>query len=202
MKRCLVVGKPNVGKTLFILNFAQYLHMKTINIKSVYPNGCIENKTYTIEEGRALLSSINPYKTLCLQILEMDIPVGKGRETFEIIDSSGLTDGIHKNLDIRRAMAQTLSVIQKSDIILHLFDISSLYYDDAHNAIGKVDYQLSEFGASREGYGILANKTDLIPNNATVVQLQKEFPQHHVIPISAMTKAGFSEVKTFVCRRL
>ncbi|SHJ54758.1 50S ribosome-binding GTPase [Geosporobacter subterraneus DSM 17957] len=202
MKKCLIVGKPNVGKTLFMLNFAQYLHLETVNIQLIYYNGVIENKSYKITQAKELLSSVSPFKTMCLQVLEADIPMGKGKQRIQVIDSSGLTDGIHMNVEMRRAMAQTLSAIRESDIILHLFDISSLFYDSPDHGISKVDYQLAEFGQSKNGYVILANKIDLIPNKRPIVELQKLFPDHYVIPISAKTGLGFSEVSTFVRRRL
>lgn len=202
MKKCLIVGKPNVGKTLFMLNFAQYLHLETVNIYLIYYNGVIENKSYKITQAKELLSSVSPFKTMCLQVLEVDIPMGKGKQRIQVIDSSGLTDGIHMNVEMRKAMAQTLSAIQESNIILHLFDISSLFYDSSDHGISKVDYQLAEFGHSKNGYVILANKIDLIPNKRPIVELQKLFPDHYVIPISAKTGLGFSEVSTFVRRRL
>ena len=202
MKKCLIVGKPNVGKTLFMLNFAQFLHMETVNIQLIYPNGVIENTSYSIPRAKELLSSVSPYKTICLQVLEADVPMGKGKQRIQVIDSSGLTDGIHMNVDTRRAMAQTLSAIRESDIILHIFDISSLFYDHPSYGISKVDYQLAEFGRIKNDYIILANKVDLIPNKGPVVQLQKQFPDHNVIPISAKTGTGFGEVRAFVRRRL
>lgn len=202
MKKCLIVGKPNVGKTLFMLNFAQFLHLETVNLQLIYPSGLVENTSYSIPRAKELLSSVSPYKTICLQILEADIPMGKGKQRVQVIDSSGLTDGIHMNVETRRAMAQTLSAIRESNIVLHMLDISSMFYDHPAHSISKVDYQLAEFGKLKDGYAILANKVDLLPNKRPIVQLQKQFPEHLVIPISAKTSSGFSEVKTFVRRRL
>ncbi|QEK12172.1 GTP-binding protein HSR1 [Crassaminicella thermophila] len=202
MRNCLVIGKPNAGKTLFILNFAEYLGFKNIEIKSIKNDEKVEVKKYSTEEAKRILSSSVPYKTTCLQSIEIEIPILKGRKIIKIIDSSGLIDGIHKDVKIRRAMGQTLGALRESDIILHIIDISKLNYNNVIESIGEVDYQLIKYGAIKEGYAILGNKIDLLERKTPIIQLQKEFSDHYIIPISALLKRGFGEVKSYVSRRL
>ncbi|QZY56909.1 GTPase [Crassaminicella profunda] len=202
MKKCLIVGRPNAGKTLFMINFAEYVGLKHVEIKFFKRDKEIDHKKYTIEEARELLSSDIPYKTNCLQSTEIKIPVLKGKKIVSLMDSSGLIDGIHKNIQIRRAMAQTLGAITESHMILHMIDASKINDESIKNTIGEVDYQLVEYGRMKEGYMILANKVDLLERKTPIIQLQKEFPDHYIIPISALTKEGFGEVRSFVCRRL
>ncbi len=202
MKKCLIIGKPNVGKTLFVLNFLEYLGFTNIEIKHIYTSKEIHPLKYTIHNAKHILSSNSPYKTTSLQSIEINFPVIKGKKRIEMIDSSGLIDGIHKNIEIRRAMAQTLAAIKESEIILHIIDLSSLNCQNLISSMGEVDYLLAQFGLTKEGYVILANKIDLLEQKAPIVQLQKEFPTHYIIPISALTKQGFSEVKAYVRRRL
>lgn len=202
MKKCLIVGKPNVGKTLFLIHFGEYLGLRNIKIKHMDSNGRVQQRQYTIESAKKSLSSSEPFRTESLQSIELEIPILKGKKKVEIIDSSGLIDGIHQNVIIRRGMAQTLSAMKESDIILHMIDISSYGADHLINGLGKTDYQLAQYGLLKEGYVILANKMDLLENKSKIIQLQKEFPQHYVIPVSALTGQGFDEVKTYVSRRI
>lgn len=202
MKKCLIIGRPNAGKTLFMLNFAEYLGFENIKIKFVNHDHEIQMEEYTIATAREILSSDTPYKTTCLQSIELDFPVFKGKKTVEILDSSGLIDGIHHNIRMRRAMAQTLAAIKESEMILHIIDISNLMDGNLMEMIGEVDYQLAQYGIIKEGYVILGNKIDLLESRTPIVRLQKEFPDHYIIPISALTKQGFGEVKTYVGRRL
>ncbi|WZL74954.1 50S ribosome-binding GTPase [Clostridiaceae bacterium 35-E11] len=202
MKKCLIIGRPNAGKTLFMLNFAQYLGFKNIKIKFQSHDCEMKMEEYIIEIAKEKLSSSTPYKTTCLQSIALDFPVFKGKKTVEILDSSGLIDGIHNNIQIRRAMGQTLAAIKESDLILHIIDVSNLVMGNLLEMIGKVDYELAQYGLIKEGYVILGNKIDLLENKTPIIRLQKEFPNHYIIPISALTKQGFSEVKTYVSRRL
>ncbi|MCT4618745.1 MAG: 50S ribosome-binding GTPase [Marinisporobacter sp.] len=202
MKKCLIVGRPNAGKTLFMINFAEYVGLKHLEIKFLGKDKSLDYQRYTIEEAREILSSDIPYKTNCLQSIEIKIPVLKGKKTLSLMDSSGLIDGIHKNIQIRRAMAQTLGAITESNMILHMIDASQIDEKNIKNSIGEVDYQLAQYGLIKEGYMILANKVDLLERKTPIIQLQKEFPDHYIVPLSAQTREGFGEVRSFVCRRL
>ncbi|TCO79778.1 GTPase [Marinisporobacter balticus] len=202
MKKCLIIGKPNAGKTLFMLNFAEYIGLTDVEIKFIQNKRNVDIKKLSIEEAKQLLSSNKPYKTTCLQSMTLEIPVLKGKKEIGIMDSSGLIDGIHQDVQVRRAMAQTLGAIEESDIILHMIDLSKINPDNIIGSLGEVDYQLSKYGFTKEGYVILGNKIDLLERKTPLIYLQKEFQEHYIIPISALNKNGFSEVKSFVCRRL
>ncbi|WP_129597143.1 GTPase domain-containing protein [Anaerophilus nitritogenes] len=195
MKTCLIIGKPNAGKTLFLLSFAEYIGLKKVNIEFNRINNKTYTKEYDLDEAKKILSSEIPYKTTCLQSIKLNIPMIKGKKEITMMDSSGFTDGIHKDVQIRRAMAQTLEQIQNRHVIFHLFDIT-----DDH--IEQVDEQLAKYGMTQSGYVILANKIDLLDRKDEIIKFQRKFINHYVIPISARTKEGFREVKSYVCRRL
>lgn len=202
MKKCLIIGKPNAGKTLFMLNFAQYIGLKHVEIKFIQRDRKTNVKNFTIEEAKQLLSSSSPYKTTCLQSIDISIPILKGKKEIEIVDSSGLIDGIHKNIQVRKAMAQTLGEINESDMILHMIDLTKIDPNNIASSMGEVDYQLAQYGHTKEGYIMLGNKIDLFEKKTPIIMLQKKFPNQYIIAISALTKKGFSEVKSFVQRRL
>ncbi|HHV62070.1 MAG TPA: GTP-binding protein HSR1 [Firmicutes bacterium] len=246
MRRCIVLGKPNAGKTLFVLHFAEFLHAKEVTIKFQEPVAAPRKgtgvdpeartgsaacsldpvsgsdpgahgrnpgagfgpstsehfKTYKIQDAVRDLTGPRPHTTRCLQSVVLELPAGKGKKTVELIDTSGLTDGIHQDAEIRRAMSQTLSSVRAAHIILHIIDASKAGKKGAVEAMGDVDYQVAAFAQMRGGYCILANKIDLPGARDGVKKIRDEFPGHIVIPISALYKEGFKEVKAFVLREL
>lgn len=200
MKRCIVIGKTNVGKTLFVIQFAAYLGVKELEITFEEPSGSKRTSAYTVEEAMRELSSEEPHQTRCLQSIRLELPVGKGVKRFEIVDTSGLIEGIHGDHKVRKAMAQSLAAVRDADLILHLVDAAKAGEAGVLRAVGDVDYQVAQFAQMRDGYLILANKIDLPHAEEGVERIRQEFSGHAVIPISALHRQGFREVKRFVWR--
>lgn len=115
-----------------------------------------------------------------------------------MVDTIGLIDGIHPDIDIRMAISQTLAIIRDSDIILHLIDAHAAVKNDLPSTMGEVDYQIAQFAQLKRGYAILANKMDLSDSELGLKKIKQEFQGNLIIPISALYKRGFKEVKTFV----
>lgn len=202
LKACIIIGKANVGKTLFAINFAAYLGITSLEIQFSSADGETYRHTLSHKEALKSLTSPNPHHTLGLQRIHIQMPGFKGKKEFALVDTSGLTEGIPEQPLIRRAMAQTLAQVREAAIILHLIDTSTIGKLGAIEAMGQVDWQVAQFGGMRDGYAILANKMDL-PEAATgLAQIRREFPGHPIFPISALLKTGFSEVKQFVWRHL
>jgi predicted GTPase len=65
-----------------------------------------------------------------------------------------------------------------------------------------VDYQISKLARSKRGYVILVNKMDLPDAEEGLKIIKEKFHGNIVIPISAINKRGFKEVKTFVAYNL
>lgn len=200
MKRCIVIGKTNVGKTLFALQFAAYLGVDSLEITFEEPGGERRKASLPVEQAIRELSSEEPHQTRCLQSIRVELPVGKGVKEFDIVDSSGLIDGVHGDARVRRAMAQTLAAVRDADLILHLVDAAKAGGSGVLKAVGDVDYQVAQFAQMREAYAILANKIDLPQAREGVEKLRQEFAGHVIIPISALHRQGFREVKRFVWR--
>ncbi len=202
MKECLVIGKTNVGKTLFTLNFASYLGVKTLQIETVYPDGSKLTDTCNLPEALAELTDAAPHKTRCLQTVTLELPAGKGKKRFQLTDSSGLVDHVHAEKEVRRAIAQTLAKVRQADIVIHIVDASAVGKKGAPEALGEVDYQIAQFAQMRKSYLLIANKIDLPEARDGLFRLQEEFPGHRIIPVSALYQKGFKEVKAFVSRNL
>jgi len=200
VKECLVIGRANVGKTLFVINFAEYLGLDEIELVIRFPNGFSTAKRYAIDHARRELTGLGPHKTRCLQSVQLDIPHGKGRKRVQITDTAGLIDTIHQDVEVRRAIAQTLNALRQVDLLLHIIDPTGVAREGARAALGEVDYQVAQFAQLRGRYCILANKMDLPGAREGLQRLIRELPGLYIIPISALYKRGFKEVKAFVCR--
>lgn len=194
MKRIVIVGKPNVGKTLFVLNFADFLGAKDLTIRFISERAQYQ-RAFNQVNAHSQLVSDTPHQTRSIQEVAVSIPWGKGKRQFELVDSTGLADGIHVEPQLRWAMAQTLSALKGGDIVVHVIDCQAAYPSE-------LDLQLANFGSTqKKGYVILANKVDLITPN----HLRKVidfFPDRCVIPVSAKYKLGFREVRDYVRRQL
>ena len=195
MRRIIVVGQPNVGKTLFSLNFAEFLgmHTVTINFES-YERGC-SSKVITIAAAKSLLVSAAEHQTLDIQSMVLTMPWGKSAKQFELIDTTGLADRIDFEPQIRRAMAQTLHFMRQADVVFHLLDCFKVAQLGFLKGIGEIDYQIAQYGQLKKGYVILANKIDLTQAKDGLAKIHMEFPGNKVIGISALEKKGFKEVK-------
>lgn len=202
MSRCIIIGQPNVGKTVFALNFAQYLGMVQARIAFAEAGGRRWEAAYPVADALTTLTSAQPHHTKQLQSIMLDLPAGKGTKQLELVDTSGLIDGIHPDAAIRRAMAQTLATVREANAILHVIDAAAVGTKGAINVIGEVDYQVANFAQMRGGYLLLANKMDLAGAEEGLAKLRREFVGHPVAPISALHKRGFKEVKAFVWRHI
>ena len=94
MNQILVVGKTNVGKTLFSLNFAAHLGMKSVQI-TFKDARTSHTKSFSVPEAIELFVSGTEHQTKCLQSLLITLPWGKGTKQCELIDSTGLVSTIH-----------------------------------------------------------------------------------------------------------
>lgn len=199
MNECILVGQPNAGKTLFALHFVEFLGMRSLDVTILASDGILGCKHYKVEQAIRELSGLERHKTKELQTMSLQIPVGKSFRQIKLIDSCGLSDGIHPDAVIRKAMAQTLSVMRYAKLVLHMIDVSQ-YIRSKH--ITDIDQQIAQYGHAKGGYALLANKIDLPNAKEGLSFLADVFPGQTIFPISALHKKGFKEVKSLVCRYL
>lgn len=201
MKEFAVVGRPNSGKTLFVLNFAAFLHCKTVDMTFRSPDGLLNCRHFTLAEAKRELCGPGPHKTRSIQSLVLKVPVGKTAVAFKLTDTCGIQESIHENDAIRRGMAQTLGLISSGDFIVHLVDLTAI--TDAHLAEpNNIDHEVYQYGIARQRYLLLANKIDLPPALPNLPRLTTAFAQATVIAISALTGQGFASVKAQVAQNV
>jgi GTPase Era involved in 16S rRNA processing len=209
VNRSVVIGKTNVGKTLFCIHFARYMGVRELRWLVERTDGRTEHKRMTLSEAERLLSGPEPHSTRNLQSVVVELPRGKGVRQLLVTDSTGLVEGIHPDLNVREAMAQTLQAMLESDVILHVVDAAELGRRSRTEGIkgeadglawDLLDEQISSFGLQNSGYLILANKMDLPEAKQGYRSLCRRFSRHRVVPISALYATGFREVKQHVWR--
>ncbi|MFC4766406.1 GTPase domain-containing protein [Effusibacillus consociatus] len=200
MRNCLVLGRTNVGKTMFCVNFAEFLGLHRLEVFYQLPDGSTRQKKYDLSSARHELSGLGQHKTRSLQSIQLDLPGGKGARKFTLTDSTGLTDGVHPDRGLREAMAQTLGELKAADCILHMVDLGEVAKAGSLRSLGELDLQIAEFGEFKDGYAMLANKMDLPEAKKGLALLQEEMRGTRIIPISSIYRQGFREVKEYVWR--
>ncbi|MBM7613839.1 GTPase [Alkaliphilus hydrothermalis] len=201
MESCILMGKPNVGKTSFFLSFASYLGVSKCQLLFRGVDGGIQRQAYGMDIARKYFISSSPFKTKDVCEIHLTIPVYKGTQELKLLDTGGLMDGIHKDPHVRKSMAMSLQSMEQAKILLHVMDTSNVSSNQI-NSISHIDDQLNQYGRKRGGYCILANKMDLEESKEGLNQLQRRYPDTYIIPVSAVTQAGFKEVKMFVGRNI
>ena len=204
MNDCLVTGMTNVGKTCFVINFAEYMGLKELKFHLRQLAGYTSVRSYSPGEARTELISADSNYTRQVQSIKLEVPAGKVIKQLEIIDSCGLSDGIHPDSEIRLAMAKTLRLIRNSNLIFHIIDLAALKLSnnrrskEANKILDPIDQMIMEYASLEKDYVILANKIDLKKARTNLKVFQKYFAKHHIIPISALYQQGFQEVKKLV----
>ncbi|WP_167935764.1 GTPase domain-containing protein [Halothermothrix orenii] len=188
---------PNVGKTCFVINFAEYLGLDRLKLSIKQPAGYTSIRSYSVTEAREQLVSPESNFTDSVQSIDIEIPSGKVIKKLKIIDSCGLGDGIHPEYEVRLAMATTIRLIKNSDLILHIIDLTQLNMN-SDELLQSVDKMIMNYASLEKNYAILANKVDLKTVKDRVNLLKNVINDKVIIPISALYKYGFKEVKKLV----
>jgi predicted GTPase len=197
----LVIGKPNVGKSLFVINFAVYLGLREIQLQVAQGDDTVVVRKLSLDDARHKLVSHNAHKTLTVQGVNIDIAIGKTARQLAVLDTVGISEGIHEAVDVRRAMAATLAELSKADLIMHMVDASSVDRQRPESP-GPVDEEIYQYARLLGPYAVLANKVDKADTADAVRQLRAHYQGIAVIPVSALTRRGFREVKAFVFRHM
>lgn len=201
MECCILMGKPNVGKTSFFLSFASYLGVSKCQLCFRGLDGELQRQSYGMDIAKKYFISNSPFKTKDICEIQLSIPIYKGTQELKLLDTGGLTDGIHNDPQVRKSMALTIKNIDNAKVLLHMIDASNVSTNQI-NSLSLIDDQLNKYGKLKGKYCILANKMDLNNSQEGLKHLMKKFPDTYIIPVSALKKMGFKEVKMFVGRNI
>lgn len=178
-----LVGRTNVGKSLFLLNFAAYLGASEVTVG--------EHERVPIDRARRRYVSYVAHKSLNALTVEIKWP--GSRRPVRIIDSPGLVEGIDPDPAARRAMAAGLRGLFNAAVIWHVVD-------GPCGPTG-LDRALADLAARLGPAWVLANKADL-HGPSTVARIRTTFPGVPVIGVSALTGRGFRIVKEHLSRAI
>jgi len=198
VRQCLIIGKANAGKTLFLINFAEYLGARSLRLSVERSDGSVSDASFGLADARKALVDAVPHKTLGLQTLTLSVPRGKTVRRIQLTDSAGLSEDVHETIDVRKAMAQTLRHLRLAGMVLHVVDASQVGQEGAVEAMGEVDLQIARYAPQRGPYAIIANKMDLPLAKSGLQTIVQTFRGQPVLPVSALEKRGFREVRSFV----
>lgn len=200
MRECLIIGRPNSGKTLFALNFAGYLGTKNIDVTFRTYDGLMTCRHFSLEEAKRELCGNTLHKTRSLQSMVLNMKVEKATVSFKLTDTCGVSEQIHANEVIRKGMAQTISLLRSVDLILHVVDLSLNNKEFCNQS--SIDYEFYNYGMICKPYVLLGNKYDLSTAKNNLPHLAAAFPKAKIVPISALYSQGFREVKACVARNI
>jgi len=199
LKSCLIIGKPNVGKTSFMISFAEFLGIQHLKISFKAINGQVEGRGYSLDLARGYLVSTSPFKTKDLQEIKLDIPKFRGKTRISLIDSGGLIDTNSAIDEVRNSMLLTLQTLKEVSTILHIVDAAAVN-SDTISSISAIDKEINQYGRMKGRYCILANKMDLAESTEGLAKLRDSFKDTYIIPMSTVSKIGLKEVRSFVAR--
>lgn len=194
----LIIGKPNVGKSLFLINFAAYLGARELSLAVTDDDGVIRRRRLPFESARRQLVSPSPQKTAAVQPLECHVAAWtRAKRLLTLVDSPGIPEGIAADPATRRAVAVTLDRLDRSDLIFHILDATAARGQPDPET---VDDEIARYAPRLKPYAILANKMDRAPADDGLRVLRARYPGCPVLPVSAVTRQGFREVKAFLLR--
>jgi 50S ribosomal subunit-associated GTPase HflX len=177
--RVVLVGQPNVGKTLLLINFAAYLGCNEI-VKDAHPPDRL-----SLERSRRECVSYVAHKHVVP--LRASLNPGKSTETsLVLVDTPGIMEGVPGEARQRRAMASSLEELFYAQMIL-------LVIDGGLSTVSPLDDALM-------GLATRIAPTLIVLNKADVRRFQPSAHRDHfaaspVLAISALTRRGFRDLK-------
>lgn len=194
---CIIVGKPNVGKTLLFINLAAYMGVREIRTEVSDEEGRCRTQKLTLDRARRDLVSLNSGSTTSLQSLTIDVPIGRRRLRYTAIDTPGLPEQADPDAWVRHQMAMTLERLYQANAMMHVVDASAVNYPRPESP-GPLDAALMEFGRLIAHYVLVANKMDKIEAASGLRRFKEQFHTSTVIGVSAVTRRGFRDLKTWL----
>jgi hypothetical protein len=188
-----VVGAAKGGKTLFCINFAEYLGARALCYTENSPFGAGRGVT-TPETARALMVDPGPRCNGVVRSFAVNRPHRQPRR-IALIDTASLKEKSPLPRAERKKLILTLQALQEADAVLYLADLA------CYDPVG-IDFALaSDRGLSRycfkkgKPYLVVATKCDL-PHARKNPYIEQFFCRNGRIPfISSLTREGFAQLR-------
>lgn len=197
-----VVGASRVGKTLFCINFAEYLGARTLCFFEEGPRGRARGAASPAEARRTMM---HPGKSLNGVVRTFAVNLAGQRSTrLALVDTASLKEATPLPQRERAKLVLTVQSIQKAAVVLYLVDLSG-------NDPSRITFdttagrRLEEYClGSGKLFRTVLTKGDLLATG-TETPLQYLYPfvrEGETAAISAVTRAGFSDLRRFILPQL
>ncbi|MHB1684794.1 MAG: GTPase domain-containing protein [Bacilli bacterium] len=196
MRQCLVIGRPNVGKTLLCLRLAQACGLKWAFIMHELPDGAVRERVLTIREAMAILVSATRYTTVGIQTVGVGMSASIGQRMV-LHDSTGLCEDSHDDELIRKGMARTLTLMVQSEQIIHVVDATAL----DKGVLSAIDNLILDVSRARNvHYTLVFNKIDA-PGAIRQTELyRKNDRRARPVAVSALHGQGIDDMQRVLSR--
>ena len=194
----LLVGRPNAGKTLLMINFAAYLGVRDIRVDVTDDDGVRRTQRLSLQRARRDLVSLETPKTIRVQTVAVDVAVGRQSVGVTVVDTPGLAPAIAADPADRRQAALILERLIGAALVFHVIDASLV----RANGLDPLDHALLQYGARRATFLVVANKVDRPGSHEGLTTLKVRAGGTTVIPVSSHTRRGFRDLRLWMVRTL
>ncbi|MCY0879868.1 MAG: 50S ribosome-binding GTPase [Firmicutes bacterium] len=197
----VTVGKPNVGKTLLLINFAAYLGLTELRVELPDGEGGQQVKRLSLDRARRDLMSWSTPKTRVIQTAILEQPVGRQRLRVLAVDTPGIPEGISPNPDQRHLTALTLEWLTTAQMVVHVVDASAVHSTRPESP-GAFDLALARYGHQLASYIVVANKMDKVGSAEGLRAIRDAYQDVPILPVSCITRRGFRDLKQWILRTM
>ncbi|MCY0899963.1 MAG: 50S ribosome-binding GTPase [Firmicutes bacterium] len=193
----VTIGKPNVGKTLLLINLAAYLGLSEVRLEMPDGEGGQQVKRLSLDRARRDLMSWSAPRTRAIQTAIIETLVGRQRIRLVAIDTPGIHEGIASHPDQRHLVALTLEWLIRAPMIVHVVDVSAVG-SQRPEAPGPLDLALAQYGQRLPGYIVVANKMDKLGSLEGLRAIRDAYHEVPILPVSCITRRGFRDLKQWM----
>lgn len=200
-----ITGPSRAGKSLFCINFAEYLGARTLCYHEEGPHGRGRGAV-SPAEARRLMVEPGRRSNGVVRTFVVNLKRGATSLRLALVDTIALRAVKPLPRMNRAGLVLTLQYVQKADALFYLVDLCDV--DPAHLAfIGTAGRLLEKYCCSQaKPFQTILSKKDLLASEAENNLLSWRW--HHLawksdpVPVSAVSRTGFPELRQLLLSRL
>ncbi len=186
-----VVGAPQAGKTLFCINFAEFLGAKSLCYTEEGPLGRGKG-VVAPSQARRLMVHPGTRSNGVMRSFSVNL-LGNSRRIV-LFDTVSLKEKNPLPRSERKKLLTTLQALMEADAVLHLVDLTTTDPAVLH-FIMEAGQHLANYCLSRSKiYVPLGSKCDLLPVKGGLAG-DLTFPGGKLMPVSSLTRHGFLQLR-------
>jgi len=193
VKKILVAGRTNVGKSALAVTLARFLGMNTLQLTWQDYQGQRRTYKYNFALARRKLVAASEFYTNGLYTINVEL---SKLTRWQLVDTTGLTDVVHPVEKLRRCMAMTIAAIGDCDCLIHVYDAD--YYSEQQ--FSEVDCSLMGLETVSK-YIPVANKADSMKASAGLQRI-KSLLGEAALPCSCVTGQGMVALRQILLQSL